>query len=127
MLMIDQWGKRAVRMLAPEGEISRAHFLCIRRVTNVNRIYRSRNLRIALAVAWLLALGSAIALRETGVWFQSRAAVVGLGIALGGAAGNLVDIWHRHSVVDFIDLRWWPVFNFADVGIVGGLLLAFWP
>jgi lipoprotein signal peptidase len=29
-------------------------------------------------------------------------------------------------VVDFIDLGWWPVFNLADIGIVGGLIAAFW-
>jgi signal peptidase II len=27
-------------------------------------------------------------------------------------------------VVDFIDFRWWPVFNVADIGVVvGGILL----
>jgi lipoprotein signal peptidase len=25
-------------------------------------------------------------------------------------------------VVDFFDLRWWPVFNIADIGIVTGAL-----
>jgi lipoprotein signal peptidase len=30
------------------------------------------------------------------------------------------------STIDFIDFGWWPIFNFADVGIAGGLLLAFW-
>jgi signal peptidase II len=48
-------------------------------------------------------------------------------LALGGAAGNLRDILRRHYILDFIDLRWWPVFNLADVSIVAGLLLAFWP
>ena len=52
--------------------------------------------------------------------------MTGLGCALGGAAGNLVDIVRRHHVIDFIDLVWWPVFNLADIGIVGGLLLTFW-
>jgi signal peptidase II len=26
------------------------------------------------------------------------------------------------AVVDFIDLRWWPVFNVADIGIVCGVI-----
>jgi signal peptidase II len=30
----------------------------------------------------------------------------------------------RGAVVDWIDLRWWPVFNLADSGIVLGGLLA---
>jgi signal peptidase II len=50
-----------------------------------------------------------------------------LGIAFGGAASNLFDLIRRRHVVDFIDLRWWPVFNPSDVAIIGGLVIAFWP
>jgi signal peptidase II len=60
----------------------------------------------------------------------SRSATVGtsvaMGLLLGGAVGNLVDrlIRHNHSsVIDFIDLRWWPVFNLADASITVGALL----
>jgi signal peptidase II len=48
------------------------------------------------------------------------------GLVTGGALGNLVDRLARDpgfpsgAVVDFVDLRWWPVFNLADVGIVVG-------
>ncbi|MBU0703634.1 MAG: signal peptidase II [Chloroflexi bacterium] len=58
---------------------------------------------------------------------------VALGLQLGGAIGNnLVDRLRRGSVVDFIDLnfwplREWPVFNVADTSIVTGVfLLALW-
>lgn len=37
-----------------------------------------------------------------------------LGLILGGTAGNLTDRLKIGSVVDFIDLRIWPVFNLAD-------------
>jgi signal peptidase II len=51
-----------------------------------------------------------------------------MGALLGGALGNLADrlIRHHHgAVIDFIDLRWWPVFNVADAAItVGAALLA---
>jgi len=48
-----------------------------------------------------------------------------LGLMLGGSAGNLIDRLTRHYVVDFIDFRFWPVFNIADTGLnVGvGLLI----
>lgn len=46
---------------------------------------------------------------------------VGLGLVLGGAVGNLVDRVRLGYVVDFIDLRWWPVFNLADSAIVVGV------
>lgn len=80
-----------------------------------------------MLLAWVVALISAIALYSLGFWFHSTVALCGLGLAFGGAAGNLVDILRFRSVVDFIDLRWWPVFNFADAAIVAGLVLAFWP
>ena len=52
-----------------------------------------------------------------------------LGLLLGGATGNLVDRGFRApgpgrgAVVDFIDFRVWPVFNLADVAIVGGAVI----
>lgn len=49
-----------------------------------------------------------------------------LGLALGGAAGNLVDRLYRGAVLDFLDVRVWPVFNLADVAIVLGAVLLVW-
>lgn len=47
-----------------------------------------------------------------------------LGMVLGGACGNLVDRIRLSYVVDFLDLRVWPVFNIADSAItVGGCLI----
>lgn len=51
-----------------------------------------------------------------------------LGIALGGASGNLIDRVRLGRVVDFIDLSFWPlerwpVFNLADASIVTGVAL----
>jgi signal peptidase II len=54
------------------------------------------------------------------------AAPAAIGVALGGALGNVVDVWRHGGVVDFIDLGWWPVFNLADAAIVGGVLVAIW-
>lgn len=48
-----------------------------------------------------------------------------LGLILGGALGNLIDRVRLGYVVDFIDLRWWPVFNLADSAIVIGVCLLF--
>ncbi len=51
---------------------------------------------------------------------------IALGLQLGGAMGNLVDRIVRGSVVDFIDLNFWPmqewpIFNLADASIVAGV------
>lgn len=47
----------------------------------------------------------------------------GLGLALGGAIGNLIDRIMHEKVTDFIDFRIWPVFNLADASVVIGLAL----
>lgn len=48
---------------------------------------------------------------------------IALALQLGGAAGNLVDRVRFGYVVDFIDLRVWPVFNIADSAITAGMVL----
>lgn len=51
---------------------------------------------------------------------------VGLGILVGGGLGNLFDrVFRAGLVVDFIDFRFWPIFNLADTGIVVGTALVF--
>jgi signal peptidase II len=59
-------------------------------------------------------------------------AVIAVGLVAGGAVGNVLDRLFRAkngllsgSVVDFIDLRFWPIFNIADSGVVigAGLLI----
>ena len=59
---------------------------------------------------------------------SSVISLVATGCIIGGAIGNVLDRVFRGSgfmdgaVVDFIDLRWWPVFNVADIGIVCGAI-----
>jgi len=54
---------------------------------------------------------------------RAPAARLGNALLLGGALGNLADRVRQGYVVDFIDLRWWPVFNVADSAVVIGVLL----
>ena len=42
---------------------------------------------------------------------------------LAGAIGNLIDRIFRGFVVDFINLKIWPVFNLADLFVCIGVLL----
>jgi signal peptidase II len=51
---------------------------------------------------------------------------VALGLVTAGLAGNLIDRLFRGAVVDFVDLRVWPVFNLADALVVAGLLVLVW-
>lgn len=47
-------------------------------------------------------------------------------LILSGAIGNLIDRLAWGYVVDFLDFRIWPVFNFADVSITCGIILLFY-
>jgi len=125
-LLLDQGSKHLAQSAIVARRGRRITFLKLRCVRNHKRFYGATTVHIALTVLWAFALSSAAFLHLHGGWFQGSVALAGLGCAFGGAAGNLLDIVHRNCVVDFIDLGWWPVFNIADVGIVGGLALAFW-
>lgn len=64
------------------------------------------------------------------VWWAARITrrgpAVALALLLGGACGNLSDRLfrdHGGSVIDFIDLQWWPIFNLADVALTAGAIL----
>lgn len=52
-----------------------------------------------------------------------------VGFVLGGTIGNLIDRIAYGYVIDFLDFRIWPVFNFADsfvtIGIIG-LVVYLW-
>jgi signal peptidase II len=78
--------------------------------------------------AWLFFLATLVVCVVI-VWVSTRLeslpTVIGLGLILGGALGNLTDRLIRgpRGVVDFIDFRVWPVFNAADSAIVIGALL----
>lgn len=51
---------------------------------------------------------------------------ISLSLILGGAIGNLIDRARFGFVVDFLDLRVWPVFNLADSVITIAALFLSW-
>ena len=48
---------------------------------------------------------------------------VALGLLIGGSLSNLADRVRLGHVTDFLDLRYWPAFNLADMCIVVGVVL----
>lgn len=120
---IDQTTKALV--LAKVRERSAVSFgpVSVRRVLNCDtgRVLGGRAAFLAL---WVLELVLLLALVEWTPRLHEAGAQVALGAAFGGATGNVVDRLWRDGVVDFIDVRVWPVFNFADVAIVAGALAA---
>ena len=78
---------------------------------------------------WLLILLAVVVLGMFWLSFRdsaarSRLVRVAFGAIVGGAIGNIIDRFHYGYVVDFLDLRWWPVFNVADSCIVVAIVAA---
>lgn len=77
-------------------------------------------LQIAIAVGVIVFAAKAV----RSVWYT-----VAMGLILGGALGNIHDRLlrppgpFRGEVVDFLQLPHWPVFNVADMAVVGGAVL----
>jgi signal peptidase II len=65
-----------------------------------------------------------------GAWVRRRRAGwrehVGFICVVAGAIGNVLDRAARGHVIDFIHVRFWPVFNVADVLVVLGVGLLLW-
>jgi signal peptidase II len=82
---------------------------------------------VIAVVATLVIVYLLVSLRTT----ASPMGTLGMGLLIGGAAGNLIDRLFRGddgvlqgAVVDFIDFQWFPIFNIADMAInVGAVLL----
>lgn len=72
-------------------------------------------------IALVVVLGIAVYFRQLpdDEWLLKMS----LAMQLGGALGNLTDRLRLGYVVDFMDFRMWPVFNFADTFIVVGVAL----
>lgn len=87
-------------------------------------LLRGHGLLVTLATLILLG-GLALSAGKKG-HLRDRKVQVGLGLILGGAAGNLVDRVRIGAVIDFLDFRIWPVFNLADSCITIGAVLMAW-
>jgi len=77
-------------------------------------------------VIGVLAIGVVIGLLMSLRKPMSMMTVIGTGLLVGGACGNILDRmfrgsgWMSGAVVDFIDLQWFPVFNVADSAVTIG-------
>ncbi len=127
VLLLDQLTKHLVATAFEPGEsrIAVPHLLYWTYVQNIHGAFGLFGSQM-----WLL-VGMAVAVLAI-FWFafrdaatQSQLVRLAFGAIVGGAIGNIVDRFHYGFVVDFIDLRWWPVFNVADscITIGVGLLL----
>ena len=131
IFLIDQVSKRLIQGSLRPGE-------SIPAIPGVLRISYTRNDGGAFGIfggqSGLLLIGSAVAVAVV-LWMllqgpPARSTALGCGLILGGAAGNLLDRLVAGDVVDFLDLEFWPlwqwpVFNAADIAIVLGVAVLF--
>ncbi len=81
---------------------------------------------ILAAVSFIVALAIIIWYRRIP---KEKAPQILTALFLGGVVGNLIDRLVRNYVVDFLDFRFWPAFNIADMAIsisVIGLIIYLW-
>ena len=79
--------------------------------------------------AGVLIAASALVALTVGVlgWRGHLRSPIATGLIAGGAIANVADRLSAGSVVDFIDIGRWPVFNLADVMVLTGIGLLFVP
>jgi len=78
-----------------------------------------QNHRVLFFVAAAVVISLIIYFKRT-LAKNNRAINLFLGLVMGGAIGNLIDRIAVGAVTDFVDFRFWPVFNVADSAIVVG-------
>src|SRR5581483_808521 len=124
VVALDQLTKTAVVARLGEGECQMVGGLAIRHLRHRPGLQKLG--RVPLLVLWVGLLAAALLLASDGFFFHNPAARISLGAALGGATSKLCDRLRLGAVIDFLDVGWWPVFNFADVAITVGAALALW-
>ncbi|MCH8205483.1 MAG: signal peptidase II [Chloroflexi bacterium] len=124
VFLLDQVSKQLIKTFLPYGQSwpSDGAFR-FTHVTNSGAAFGFfTNATPALVVASLIAIGFLV------YFYRTHAAPrpilrLAIGLQMGGALGNLIDRLSSGSVVDFIDVAWWPVFNVADSSIVVGMFI----
>lgn len=92
------------------------------------QIYQNTGIAFSINMPQIVIIALTYILLAGGIYFahkdlnlENRWTRVLLGIITGGAVGNLFDRMTMGSVVDFIAIADYPVFNVADIGIAVGL------
>lgn len=124
-MAIDQLSKLIVQRLMVEGQSVAiiSHILYLTYTRNPGAafgLFPHRKIIFIIVSALVIALMLAVVRR---VPERHRLLRAGMGLVIGGAAGNLIDRLRFGMVVDFLDFRVWPVFNLADSAIVIGACL----
>lgn len=129
VLVIDQLSK-AWAVAALEGQPDRQVIGDLLRLSFVRNPGAAFGLGGGATIVFtLIAIAVAVVLVRMSTKLVSYWWAVALGLMLGGAVGNLIDRLLRAPgplqghVVDFLRLPNWPVFNVADMSLIGAAIL----
>ena len=129
VLLLDQITKSiAVAKLDPREPVELFWTLQLNLIRNAGASFSiGENLTPIIAT---IAIMASIVIAYLGVVETNLKVKFLFGVVFGGVLGNVTDRIFREGdgfmsgeVVDFIDLQWWPIFNFADIALVIGLPL----
>jgi signal peptidase II len=122
VLVADQLSKALVMARGvAHSTVPGRRFFAIQRVLNRRGVFGSFGGRPGLVGMWAASIAIAALVLHSGVLAPGSHGPAGIGAAVGGATGNLLDQLRRGAVVDFIAIGWWPAFNVADAAIVVGV------
>jgi signal peptidase II len=99
---------------------ARGSFVSIRCILNRQGTLAALVGEPALLVLWTLLVVLAALILHYGWLGDGATGAVGIGAAIGGATGNMLDRVLRGAIVDFVAIGPWPVFNLADAALVAG-------
>jgi signal peptidase II len=129
LLLLDQASKYIVMALIEQGK----SVPVIENLFHVTLIYNTGaafgmlkaqpRLFMVIAILAILLINYVILRRSSSLNIMEKAALC---FILAGTLGNLTDRLRLGHVVDFIDLRIWPVFNLADSFITVGAVILAW-
>ena len=124
VLGLDQLSKQVVKSNLELGESWPAEgFFRLTHGTNSGSAFGLfPNQTLILIVASIIAIGFLFYFYRAHM-LPGRPLRLAIGLQLGGALGNLIDRLKDGTVVDFLDVGPWPIFNFADSSIVVGMAL----
>lgn len=127
LLLIDQVTKYIVKMSMMPGE-------SIEVIPGIFSITYVHNTGAAFSFfsdhTWVLIVVSVILFLTLAFFWKrilgmSTPMKLGFFVALSGGLGNFIDRVRYGYVLDFLYLRYWPIFNVADMCIVCGVIVLF--
>ena len=124
ILGMDQATKALVKNLMVVGEHipvnSPVRLTYVQNTGSAFGLFTNQTFALTIAAAVGVVIIAFVFFRSGGT---SNLLAISLTMQLGGAIGNLIDRIAYGYVVDFVDFRFWPVFNVADSSITIGFVI----